>query len=185
MGFERSYRSPLTYSEAIIEQNTQAWKRLFVLKPALPSANGLAEDEMQKLVDAGEEARKAFIEAMDDDFNSLAMAAIHELVKHINQARTDGANDEQLAIAQTVFNELTGTLGLTLEEESGTETPADAFIDLLVSLRRDLRAEKNWAMSDKIRDELKNLALCLKTEDGTSWSWKTNARMAYRSKRSL
>ena len=169
-----SYRSPLTYSEAIIEQNTQAWKRLLsAKKPALPSANGLAEDEMQKLVEAGDVARKAFIEAMDDDFNSaLAMAAIHELVKQINQARTDGASDEQLATAQAVFNELTGTLGLTLEEEAGAETSADAFIDLLVSLRRDLRAEKNWAMSDKIRDELKKLGVLLEdSKDGTSWSW--------------
>ena len=142
-------------------------------KPALPSAKGLAEAEMQKLVEAGEEARKAFIEAMDDDFNSaLAMAAIHELVKQINQARTDGASDEQLAVAQAVFNELTGTLGLTLEEEAGAETSADAFIDLLVSLRRDLRAEKNWAMSDKIRDELKKLGVLLEdSKDGTSWSW--------------
>ena len=128
---------------------------------------------MQKLVEVSEEARKAFVEAMDDDFNSaLAMAAIHELVKHINQARTDGASNEQLGKAQAVFNELTGTLGLTLEEESGTETSADAFIDLLVSLRRDLRAEKNWAMSDKIRDELKTLGILLEdSKEGTSWSW--------------
>jgi cysteinyl-tRNA synthetase len=112
---------------------------------------------------------------MDDDFNtSLAMAAIYELVKLINQARADGANDTQLGIAQSVFNELTSTLGLVLTEESSQGTSADAFIDLLVALRRDLRNEKNWAMSDKIRDELKALGVFLEdSKDGTTWSWES------------
>ena len=71
-----------------------------------------------------------------------------------------------------VFNELTGVLGLQLEEQSGSGTAADPFIDLLVSLRRDLRAEKNWALSDKLRNELKALGVILEdSKDGTTWSW--------------
>jgi cysteinyl-tRNA synthetase len=169
-----SYRSPLTYSNAIIEQNTQSYKRLLsAKKPALPEAKGLNELDYQKLQEAAEEAHKAFIEAMDDDFNSaLALAAVYELVKQINQARSDGANHEQLTQAQAVFIELTNTLGLVLEEETVSTTSADLFIDLLVKLRRDLRAEKNWAMSDKIRDELKSLGVLLEdSKDGTNWSW--------------
>lgn len=169
-----SYRSPLTYNEAVIEQTTQGYKRLLSAKKgALPGVTGLLASEMTKLEEAANSTRQAFVEAMDDDFNtSLAMAAIYELVKVINQARTDGANDAQLGIAQTVFNELTNTLGLTLEEEATSGTSADAFIDLLVALRRDLRAEKNWAMSDKIRDELKVLGVILEdSKDGTTWSW--------------
>lgn len=169
-----SYRSPLTYNESVIEQTTQGYKRLLsAKKAALPGAKGLPEIEQQKLEEASEHARQAFIEAMDDDFNtSLAMAAIYELVKVINQARADGANAAQLEHAQTVFNELTGTLGLVLSEESSQGTSADAFIDLLVALRRDLRAEKNWKMSDKIRDELKVLGVILEdSKDGTTWSW--------------
>jgi len=169
-----SYRSPLTYSEAVIDQTTQAYKRLLSAKKvALPGAKGLSDSTQVNLKTAGEAARKAFIEAMDDDFNtSSAMAAIFELVKHINQARTDGATDSQLQILQSVFTELTDTLGLELKEESVSGSNADAFIDLLISVRRDLRAEKNWAMSDKIRDELKALGVILEDgKDGTSWSW--------------
>ncbi len=169
-----SYRSPLTYNESVIEQTTQGYKRLLsAKKAALPGAKGLPEIEQLKLEEASEHARQAFIEAMDDDFNtSLAMAAIYELVKVINQARADGANAAQLEHAQTVFNELTGTLGLVLSEESSQGTSADAFIDLLVALRRNLRAEKNWKMSDKIRDELKVLGVILEdSKDGTTWSW--------------
>ena len=169
-----SYRSPLTYNQAVITQTNQAYKRLLSAKKgALPGAQGLSESDQRKLEEAAEGARQAFIEAMDDDFNTaLAMAPIHELVKTINQARADGANAVQLEKAQTVFNELTGTLGLVLSDESAGGSSADAFIDLLVSLRRDLRAEKNWSMSDKIRDELKDLGVILEdSKDGTTWSW--------------
>jgi len=74
--------------------------------------------------------------------------------------------------AKQVFNELTGVLGLQLEERSGSANAADPFIDLLVSLRRDLRAEKNWALSDKLRNELKALGVVLEdSKDGTTWTW--------------
>lgn len=169
-----SYRSPLTYNESVVEQTTQAYKRLLsAKKEALPGVLGLSESEQQKLEEAAEHARQAFIEAMDDDFNTaLAMAAIHELVKVINQARADGANTAQLESVQSVFNELTGTLGLVLSEESTQASSADAFIDLLVAVRWDLRAEKNWKMSDKIRNKLKALGVILEdSKDGTTWSW--------------
>ncbi len=171
-----SYRSPLTYNQPVITQTNQAYKRLLSAKKgALPGAQGLSESDQRKLEEAAEGARQAFIEAMDDDFNTaLAMAPIHELVKSINQARADGANAVQLEKAQTVFKELTGTLGLVLSDESAAGSSADAFIDLLVSLRRDLRAEKNWSMSDKIRDELKDLGVILEdSKDGTTWSWES------------
>jgi len=169
-----SYRSPLTYSEAVIDQTTQAYKRLLSAKKgALPGAKGLSESAQVNLKTAGEAAREGFVEAMDDDFNtSSAMAVIFELVKQINQARSDGATDSQLQVLQSVFTELTDTLGLELKEESVSGSNADAFIDLLISVRRDLRTEKNWAMSDKIRDELKALGVILEDgKDGTSWSW--------------
>ena len=169
-----SYRSPLTYSEAVIDQTTQAYKRLLSAKKvALPGAKGLSDSAQVNLKTTGEAARKGFVEAMDDDFNtSSAMAVIFELVKQINQARSDGATDSQLVVLQSVFTELTDTLGLELKEESFSGSNADAFIDLLISVRRDLRAEKNWAMSDKIRDELKALGVILEDgKDGTSWSW--------------
>ena len=169
-----SYRSPLTYSEEVVEQTEQAYRRLLnAKKPALPGTAGLPEEKVTALKNAAEQARQAFRESMDDDFNtSAALAAIFELVRNLNQARSDGAREAQLLPALEVFNELTGVLGLQLEEQSGSANAADPFIDLLVSLRRDLRAEKNWALSDKLRDELKALGVILEdSKDGTSWSW--------------
>jgi len=169
-----SYRSPLSYSDEVIDQTEQAYRRLLnAKKPALPGAAGLSEEKAITLQTTAEQARQAFKDSMDDDFNtSAALAAIFELVRNINQARSDGAKEAQLLPAIQVFNELTGVLGLQLEEQSGSGNAADPFIDLLVSLRRDLRAEKNWALSDKLRNELKALGVILEdSKDGTTWSW--------------
>ena len=169
-----SYRSPLTYSDEVLEQTEQVYRRLLsAKKPALPNAPGISPDKAQALIEAAQKAHNQFVESMDDDFNTAAaMAAIFELVKQINQARTEGATQAQLEPAQAMFNELTGVLGLQLQEQAGGQTSADPFIDLLVEVRNELRAQKNWALSDKIRDELKALGVILEdSKDGTTWSW--------------
>jgi len=169
-----SYRSPLSYSDEVIDQTEQAYRRLLnAKKTALPGAVGLPEEKAAALQSAAEQARQAFKDSMDDDFNtSAALAAIFELVRNLNQARSDSATEAQLLPAREVFNELTGVLGLKLEEQIGSANAADPFIDLLVSLRRDLRAEKNWALSDKLRNELKALGVILEdSKDGTTWTW--------------
>lgn len=169
-----SYRGPLIYSQEVIEQTEQAYQRLLgAKKAALPGAKGLEAAALEALNAEADKVKADFKEKMDDDFNtSGALAALYELVKAINQARAEGAKDEQMTSAQAVFTELTGVLGLRLEEQKSAGGDADAFIDLLVSLRRDLRAEKNWALSDKLRDGLKELGVILEdSKDGTTWSW--------------
>lgn len=169
-----SYRGPLIYSQEVIEQTEQAYQRLMgAKKPALPGAKGLEAVALEALNTEAQKVKADFKEKMDDDFNtSGALASLYELVKAINQARAEGATDADLEGAQAIFSELTGVLGLTLEEQKSTGGDADAFIDLLVSLRRDLRAEKNWALSDKLRDGLKDLGVILEdSKDGTTWSW--------------
>ncbi len=169
-----SYRGPLIYSQEVIEQTEQAYQRLLgAKKTALPGAKGLEAAALESLNTEAQKVKADFKEKMDDDFNtSGALASLYELVKSINQARTEGATDADLEGAQAVFAELTGVLGLTLEEQKAAGGDADAFIDLLVSLRRDLRAEKNWALSDKLRDGLKDLGVILEdSKDGTTWSW--------------
>ncbi len=169
-----SYRSPLTFSDEVLNQAEQVYKRLMsAKKPALPGSVGVSEDQAIALSDQAVRTREDFKTSMDDDFNSAgALAAIFELIKSINQARADGATQAQLRPAQNTFIELTGVLGLELAEEKTTATNADAFIDLLVRLRNDLRAEKNWGMADKLRNELKALGVVIEdSKEGTSWSW--------------
>jgi len=169
-----SYRSPLTFNDEVLQQTENALDRLIsVRKPALPNAVGVDDKALESLNDQAANTKQSFIECMDDDFNTAgAIGFIYDLVRAINQARSDGATSKQLENALSIFNELTSVLGLKLDANQNTESKADAFIDLLIQLRADLRQEKNWALSDKLRDALKELGVVLEdSKDGTTWNW--------------
>ena len=174
MVLNSSYRSPLTFSDEVLEQTTRALDRLRgALRPAFPEASGAPEDVLQNLADQVEKTRKGFTDSMDDDFNSAgALGHMFDLVRSINQARDASATGEELAEAQELLEELGGVLGLNLSAAAGDETGAGPFIDLLLEVRKELRKEKLWALSDKVRDDLKALGVLVEdTKDGTSWRW--------------
>lgn len=169
------YRNPLSYSEEILAQAERAIERLRSgLKPALPGSTGVAQSVLDSLNRQVEATTEGFIASMDDDFNSAgALAQLFELVRMINQTRTEGATNDQLAAAQAKLRELTSVLGLTLEQESVSDHSADEVINLLIEIRQDLRANKLWQLSDKVRDRLAELGLVLEdSKEGTSWHWK-------------
>ena len=109
---------------------------------------------------------------MVDDFNTpVALAALYELVKAINTARDNGAANDQLQRAQATLRELTGVVGLRLQEKQGSGD-ADKFIDLLVQVRSEVRKQKLWQLSDLIRDQLKELGVVIEdSKEGTKWRW--------------
>jgi len=169
-----NYRSPLTFTDEVVEANERALDRLLsALKPALPNASGATEDVLETLSEQEQATRKGFIESMDDDFNSAgALGQLFDLVRAINQARAENATDDELAAAQSTFKELTGVLGLQLKTPEAAATNADSFIDLLVALRQDLRKNKNYALADKVRLELAELGVVIEdTAQGSSWHW--------------
>ncbi|NTU75667.1 MAG: cysteine--tRNA ligase [Anaerolineaceae bacterium] len=168
------YRSPLTFTDEVIEQAERGLERLHsALKPALPGVKGAPEAGLKVLADQMDKTRKGFEEAMDDDFNtSGAMAALFELVKNINQTRADSATAEQLADAQNMLRELGGVLGLRLEEKTSGGGAADAYVNLLLEVRAEIRKQKLWALSDLIRDRLAELGVTLQdSKEGSSWHW--------------
>ena len=168
------YRNPLSYSEEILEQGDKAIDRLrSALKPALPGSTGAPEASLKSLAQQVTICKAGFIESMDDDFNSAgALAQLFELVRVINQARGDGASDAELKVGQEVISDLTGVLGLTLQEKQGDQA-ADTFINLLIEIRRDLRENKQWVLSDKVRDRLAEMGVILEdSKQGTTWHWK-------------
>jgi len=168
------YRNPLTYNEDIVEQAEKGIDRLrSALKPELPGAKSAPAASLAALEEQAESARNGFIEAMDNDFNSAgALGNLFDLVRVINQTRADGATDQQLLPAQQLILELTGVLGLQLEEEGQGKKAADPFIDLLVEVRLELRKQKQFALSDLIRDRLTGLGVTLEdSKEGTTWHW--------------
>src|SRR5262249_13642345 len=111
-----------------------------------------------------------FIEAMDDDFNTAsAIAQLHLLAGGINRAREAGASENGLAEAQTTLVQLAGVLGLRLEEPR-RDLSAKPFVDLLLSVRRDLRAAKQFALADQIGSELQKLGVAIEDRaEGSTW----------------
>jgi len=208
MVLNSSYRHPLTYGEDVVEQSERALERLRGgLRPALPGAKG-ADVAALNLQREGAEA--AFVQAMDDDFNTAAaLAVLFELVRQINQAREAGATNAQLQAAKEQLSTLSEVLGLrlsTVEKEKKDvevapfiallreiKTELDAkqapglaglvkpdaadgsaahLIESLLEIRVRLRANKQWALSDKIRDKLSNLGVLVEdSSGGTSWRW--------------
>jgi len=168
-----SYRAPLVFNEETQDAAEKSLERLkSAFRPASPSAKGLPAGSAAELATQAESTKRSFTDAMDDDFNTpLAIAALHELVKAINTARDNNATDEQLQPAQATLRELTGVLGLRLQEKQGSGD-ADKFIDLLVEIRSEVRKQKLWALSDQIREQLKELGVMIEdSKDGTTWRW--------------
>jgi cysteinyl-tRNA synthetase len=161
------YRSPLTWSEEGVLATERGLERLRVAVREVGASGG---GEGDGLLEAAEEARRGFTEALDDDFNTArATSYLHEVARTINQARDSGTSGQAIAAAQAALREMTDVFGLTLEEP---EAPREAapFIELLIAVRNDLRAARQWALADKIRAELGSLGITLEdSPTGTTW----------------
>jgi len=167
-----SYRAPLSYSDDIVDAAERGLDRLrSALKPAPASASGAAADMLSALDKQSETTQQCFCDAMDDDFNtSGALAALFELVRTLNTARDAGATDAELKTGQDTLFELTGILGLRLVERKPASGDAEKFLSLLIDVRAEARRQKNWALSDQIRDRLKELGVIIEdSKDGTTW----------------
>ena len=168
-----SYRAPLVFSQETQDAAEKSLERLkSAFRPASPSAKGLQAESAAELVAQAESTKQSFTAAMDDDFNTpLALAVLHELVKASNTARDNNATDEQLEPAQATLRELTSVLGLRLQEKQGS-SEAEAQVNALIAERNEARKQKQWALSDQIRDQLKELGVMIEdTKEGTTWRW--------------
>ncbi len=109
---------------------------------------------------------------MDDDFNTAgALGHLFDLVKAINTARDAGADAAALAQGQDTLRELAGVLGLQLEAPAPrSDQSAAPFVELLVTVRQELRQAKQYALADSIRKRLGDLGVTLEdTPGGTVW----------------
>jgi len=112
-----------------------------------------------------------FEEAMEDDVNTAdAIAVIFDLVKDINTNLSFENSKALLKKAYDIFSTLTGVLGLVQKRE---RKDLDAEIEALIEKRQQARKEKNWAVADQIRDELKARGIILEdTPQGVRWFYK-------------
>jgi cysteinyl-tRNA synthetase len=168
-----TYRAPLLFNDDTLDAAQKNVERLkSALRPSSASASGLSPESVSTLTSAAESGKTNFTDSMDNDFNSAgAIAALFEITKAINTARDNGASDEQLKPAQGVFKELAGVLGLKLEEKQGSGEQ-DTQVKALIAERNEARKQKQWARSDQIRDQLKEMGVTIEdSKDGTTWRW--------------
>lgn len=107
---------------------------------------------------------------MDDDFNtSGALAALFDLASELNARRDDPA--PEVAAGRATLLELAGVLGLDLTPRAApVQAAAEPFIELLLEIRRELRAARQWALADRIRDGLRERGVIVEDHpSGTTW----------------
>jgi len=153
------YRSPLNYSDALIEDARQSLTRLYT---ALKGIGGPAT------VDWNEPHAQRFKAAMDDDFNTAeAVAELHSLAHEAFQGNEKSARQ---------LKGLGAALGLLQREPraflqaGSTAGPPDAEIEQKIAARLAARREKNFAEADRIRGELEAAGIILEDgAHGTGW----------------
>ena len=152
------YRSPIEYSERLLEDAAEALDRLDRFRERVPAG------------DPDEEALGRFTAAMDDDFaTSRAVSVLFDLVREGNRIADGGGHAAELAGAVGVIVDV---LGLDDAEEAPVaEGPmSDGEIDELLAQRESARAGKDFARADEIRDRLVDAGIVIEDgPDGTRW----------------
>lgn len=170
--YQAHYRSILDFSSEALEASEKGFNRLMDAHRML---NEITISEKSTL-DIKSWVKACYV-AMNDDFNSpILIAHLFEAVKFVNSLKeekeTISAEDLEL-LKQTIDDFLFDVLGLedNVSENSQDGEKLTAAVELLIQLRNTARANKDFAMSDKIRDELASKGIQLKDgKDGTTFS---------------
>lgn len=160
------YRSAINYSQDNLGQASGALERFY---------NALKGIDYTEVASAeNTEFERRFTASMEDDFNTPeAIGVLFDLAREINRLKQeDMAAASSLAALLVKLGAVLGILQLSAEDflRRGSEDIDAAYIEELINKRNLAREEKDWALADQIRDELKALNVILEDEDGvTSW----------------
>jgi cysteinyl-tRNA synthetase len=165
------YRNPINYSEELLENTAAAFDRIKTsyqnLKHRLEMSANLNEQK-QEWFDKMAALRTQFIEEMDDDFNTAnAVSVLFELSKQANYYLLEKSTSVEVINAfLKELEELANVLGLNLQNEE----LLDEEIEALIQKRIEARKNRDFQLSDQIRDQLKEMNIILEdTPQGTRW----------------
>lgn len=175
------YRKPIDFSEEEMKQAKAGLERIGNALSRAENAlkgNAIADgNNAAELAESFKASREKFIEGMDEDFNTaLGIGSIFELVRELNKTLdsekfTGEALETIKASREYIIQVMEEVLGVKVALEKETDNMTSELVELMLEIRRDLRGEKNWAMSDKIRDRLGDLGIKIKDgKDTTQWS---------------
>ncbi|RMF77334.1 MAG: cysteine--tRNA ligase [Planctomycetota bacterium] len=169
------YRQPLDFSsEALAAAESGSYKLRDTLRDLSAKAGDAAPAPTDAVRAVLDETRGAFADAMNEDFNTAgAIGVLFTFLKHAGGWLREGAPPESLAAARDLLRELAcDVLGFrwTAPLGEGDTSKQDELIRILVDLRNDARKQKNFELSDQIRDRLAALGVQLRDgPDGTTW----------------
>ena len=148
------YRSVLDFSSEAIEASEKGFNKLMEAQKSLSNLKSSSTSDFN----ISKWLEKCY-EALNDDFNTpILIAELFNVVKFINQVKSDKAtiSTEDLSTLQTKFNEfIFDILGLENKNASNSSNDKlDSAVNLLIELREEARLNKNYALSDKIRNDL-------------------------------
>ena len=173
------YRSPLDFSDERLHEAQTALDRLRnanTVIAELSQREGTSDTAAELAVQA-ETFLRDFDAAMDDDFNTaLAISQMFGLAKEINRYHQeiergvafDAANFKKAA---DDYHAMAAIIGIFEQEEATADDGlADALMELIIGIRQEARAAKNWAVADRIRDGLKEAGVIIEdTPTGVRW----------------
>ena len=165
------YRNPINYSEELLENTKAAYDRLMTsyqnLKHRKEASTNLTENN-QAWLDKIKALHQQFIEDMDDDFNTAkAISVLFDLSKLSNYYLLEkNTAAEVIDTFLKEFEDLFQVLGLSI----GKEELLDEEIEALIEKRIQARKDRDFQLSDQIRDQLKEMNIILEdTPQGTRW----------------
>lgn len=165
------YRRPINYSEDGLKQAETVLKRY---QNTLRNLDARLNDENETLEDNGlrddlTQAKAEFIEAMDDDFNvQNALSIMYDLATTLNNhLQKDQVDKPALKRAKKLLIAWLEIFGVSFKEEQAEN---DDEIEKLIAQRDEARKNKDWAESDRLRDELQAKGIVIEdTPQGTRW----------------
>ncbi|MCW8827001.1 MAG: cysteine--tRNA ligase [Gammaproteobacteria bacterium] len=158
------YRSPLNYSDTHLDNARAALTKLYTALNGIEPADVALSPENPRV--------ERFFKVMDDDFNTPeALALLFEVAHEVNRMRdSDSVGASEAAGLLVRLGELLGLLqGEPLSFLQGEQDDAEQ-IEALIAARNRARANKDWAESDRVRDELQSMGVVLEDgAGGTTW----------------
>lgn len=174
------YRDKTIFSQEIFEatkRKLETLKSVFEPTESWGEPDDINGEEMvsNALIETAAQARDKFIAAMDNDFNTPeALAVLFDLKREIFKARDSHASPYSLQKARLTLEELGHVLGLRLAHFEQKQQTAEVkpFIELLLQVRKELRAAKQFNLADSIRQRLSDLGLTLEDKPDGTTTWK-------------
>ncbi|WLS84570.1 cysteine--tRNA ligase [Lactobacillus apis] len=169
------YRRQINYSEENLKQAQTILQRF---KNTLINLNYRLKDDTSNVEDSNlreilAKTEADFVTAMDDDFNvQNALTAIYDLLPVLNaNIAAESVDKKALTKAQSLLTDWLGIFGIdTTELIKQNETQGDEEIVALIEQRDEARKNKDWAKSDQLRDQLKEMGVTIEdTPQGTRW----------------